>query len=56
MITYVIAYVDIYSNGKVRSTTYTTSEPVSECFLVKFFGLDQPDVIWWKIDIDELDH
>ena len=34
----------------VLTPTYTTSEDVSRKFLIDFWGLNEPDVEWWRIE------
>lgn len=48
MTTWKIQYIDTKSNGK-RLTTFHTGS-LTRYEIIKFFGLDQPDVLWFKIE------
>lgn len=47
MITWKIEYIDEKSRGK-RLTTYHTGNLSKEA-IIAFFGLDEPDVIWYQV-------
>ena len=45
-----ITYIDKLSRGHKRTTYYYGS--VTRQFIIEFFGLNQPDVLWFKIEIE----
>lgn len=45
-----ITYIDTKSNGQKRTTYYTGDCTVE--FLIDFFGLEEPDVLWYEIELD----
>lgn len=47
MTTWKIEYIDTKSRGK-RLTTYHTGNLSKEA-IIAFFGLDEPDVIWYRV-------
>lgn len=48
---YIIKFKE--QNREWQSTSYTSPEPVSEHYLVKFFGLDEDDVEEYLIGVEK---
>ncbi len=48
MVTWKITYIDTKSRGK-RCTTYHTGHFTRQQ-IIEFFGLNQPDVLWFRIE------
>lgn len=44
-----IEYIDTRSNGR-RNTTYHYGS-LTRYEVIKFFGLDRPDVLWFRVSI-----
>ena len=38
------------TNGYIVTPEYMGDDDVDEEFLIKFFGLEEPDVVWYKIE------
>lgn len=49
MATWKITYIDEKSRGKRCTTTYSGHYTRYE--IIKFFGLDKPDVVWFKLEL-----
>lgn len=50
MTTWKIEYIDTLSNGR-KCTTYHVGSKMTRYDIIKFFGLDKPDVLWFKVSI-----
>ena len=48
-----IFYIDFQSKGERRTVNYYGDETTTEEFLIKLFGLEEPDVLWYKIVKEE---
>lgn len=44
-----ITYIDSHSHGRKNITYYYGNN--TRYGIIKFFGLDKPDVLWFKIEI-----
>lgn len=48
---YIIKFKE--KNREWQSTSYTCQKPVSEDYLVKFFGLDEDDMEEYEIEVEK---
>lgn len=51
MTRYIIKFKE-FGSDKVRTTSYTGRDMMPEEDIVKFFGLNRPDVTWYEISND----
>lgn len=49
MTTWKITYIDTKSGGR-KLTTYYTGD-YTKWQIISFFGLNEPDVVWFKLEI-----